>query len=202
MKTCFVIGAGEFFEDSLDVRSGDMVIAADGGYVHLEKLGIVPDLIMGDFDSSEKPEFPNIAVFNSEKDDTDTGLCVEYGLENGFRDFRIYAGYGGRFDHTFANIQTLVKIAKVGGRGFIFGKDVVLTVISSEIEFDESFSGMISVFSVGDRAEGVCEEGLKYSLDKATLTNDFPLGVSNEFTGKRAKISVKEGFLLIVYERQ
>ena len=202
MKTCYVIGAGEFFEKSLAISSGDIVLAADGGYVYLEKIGIKPDVIMGDFDSSEKPPFPEIAEFNSEKDDTDTGLCVDYGLEHGFSVFEIYGGIGGRLDHTFANIQTLVKIAQFGGRGYLYGRDEVITVIDSEIEFDESYRGIISVFSIGDRAEGVCVSGLKYSLDNATLTNNFPLGVSNEFTGKCAKISVKEGYLLVIYERQ
>ena len=81
MKTCFIVGAGEFFENSLAVKPGDLVIAADGGYLHLQKIGVIPDIIMGDFDSAEKPDFENIAVFNSEKDDTDTMLAVKLGFD-------------------------------------------------------------------------------------------------------------------------
>lgn len=202
MKTCFIIGAGEFFENSLAVKPGDMVIAADGGYLHLEKIGVKPDFIMGDFDSSAKPDFPDIAVFNSEKDDTDTMLAVKYGFENGYSRFEIFGGTGGRLDHTFANIQTLSFIEKCGGQGFLYSKDQVFTVTASKMEFDCEHKGKISVFSLNENSTGVCEEGLKYSLDNAELTNDNPLGVSNEFVGKAARISVESGKLLIVYERK
>ena len=60
--------------------------------------------------------------------------------------------------------------------------------------------GFISVFSLSDESVGVCESGLKYTLDDYTLNNRFPLGVSNEFIGESAKISVKSGTLLIVFE--
>ena len=202
MKTCFVIGAGEFSENSLAVKPGDMVIAADGGYLYLEKIGIKPDLILGDFDSAVKPDFHEIAEFNSEKDDTDTALAVDFGFSRGYTVFEIYGGTGGRFDHTFANIQTLLGIAKKGGQGYLFSKSEVAVVTASKIEFDESYRGRISVFSLGDEARGVSINGLKYSLRNACLTNDFPLGVSNEFTGEKSEISVKEGYLLIIYERQ
>jgi thiamine pyrophosphokinase len=69
---------------------------------------------------------------------------------------------------------------------------------NEEITFNES-SGMISVFALDEEVKGVDEINLKYELSKATLTNCFPLGVSNEFIkGKKAKIKIEEGHLLIV----
>ncbi len=202
MKTCFIVGAGEFFENSLAVKPGDLVIAADGGYLHLQKIGITPHIIMGDFDSSVKPDFENIAVFNSEKDDTDTMLAVKYGFEKGFSRFEIYGGTGGRSDHTIANIQALSYICKNGGQGFLYDNGQVFTVTASRAEFDMTYKGKISVFSLCERATGVYESGLKYSLHNAELTNSDPLGVSNEFIGQPARISVESGLLLIIYDRQ
>jgi len=60
--------------------------------------------------------------------------------------------------------------------------------------------GVISVFSARDKAVGVTLKGLKYPLDNATVTNDCPLGVSNEFTGDPAVISVADGTLIIIWD--
>ena len=77
-----------------------------------------------------------------------------------------------------------------------------MTVTGSSVEFDEGLEGTISVFSLDEKSTGVCESGLKYSLDNAELLNSNPLGVSNEFKGEKAKISVDTGHLLIVYDRK
>ncbi len=201
MKKCLIIGAGEFFENSLSPCKGDFVIAADGGYKHLKLSGINPDLIMGDFDSAEKPDFENIEVFPKEKDDTDTMLAVKQGISQGYKEFHIYGGWGDA-DHTIANVQTLLYISDLGGRGYLYGKGCVLTVISDKITFDKDQRGRISVFSMTDKSEGVTISGLKYNIENASLKSSFPLGVSNEFTGSEAVISVKSGKLLIVYDRK
>lgn len=202
MGDCYIVGAGDFNEKSLDITGGDIVIAADGGYRHLDKIGIKPDVYMGDFDSAPKPDTDGeIDVFKCEKDDTDTLLAVKHGFELGFKSFKIYGGCGGRADHTFANIQTLAYIVSRGGRAMLFGNSEVYTVTDSKIEFGGNMKGKISVFSLSGKAEGVSIKGLKYELEDSVLTNLFPLGVSNEFTGKPSEITVKNGLLLIIYYR-
>ena len=69
-----------------------------------------------------------------------------------------------------------------------------------ELQFSEMAQGYISVFSYTDRCEGVTVRGLKYELEAATLTNCFPLGVSNEFTGRQASVSITGGIALVVYD--
>ena len=202
MSDCYIVGAGDFNEKTLDITDGDIVIAADGGYEYLDKIGIKPDIYMGDFDSAPKPQTnADIEVFKCEKDDTDTLLAVKHGFELGFKSFKIYGGCGGRADHTFSNIQTLAYIVSRGGRAMLFGNSEVYTVTDSEVSFGGDMKGKISVFSLSDRAEGVSIKGLKYELEDSVLTNLFPLGVSNEFIGKPSEISVKNGLLLIIYYR-
>ena len=202
MSDCYIVGAGDFNEKTLDITDGDIVIAADGGYEYLDKIGIKPDIYMGDFDSSPKPQTnADIEVFKCEKDDTDTLLAVKHGFELGFKSFKIYGGCGGRADHTFSNIQTLAYIVSRGGRAMLFGNSEVYTVTDSEVSFGGDMKGKISVFSLSDKAEGVSIKGLKYELEDSVLTNLFPLGVSNEFIGKPSEISVKNGLLLIIYYR-
>ena len=75
-------------------------------------------------------------------------------------------------------------------------------VYNSKIEFDKSFSGDISVFSIDTESINVTEKGLKYTVENYNMKNDFPVGVSNEFTGNDSFVSVENGTLLIIYPRQ
>ena len=129
--------------------------------------------------------------------------AIREGIKLEYKTFYIYCGTGGRIDHTIANLQILAYLSEHGKQGFLFDRDHVITAITnSKISFREIPSGYIYVFSYSERAEGVCLQGLKYELKDSVLVNTFPLGVSNEFIGKRSSISVKFGTLLIVFPRK
>ena len=232
-KRCFIAGAGEY-TGLVSPLPGDYVIAADGGYAQLVSRGIVPDLVIGDFDSlGEAPDHPNIVRSPAEKDDTDMMLAVREGLSRGLGMFIIDGGLDGRLDHTIANFQILVYLARRGALGVLLGREVCVTAITNGslkfysgrentkaalkrgdiadaadtemrcgVSADSSNSAMrggISVFSAGEAAEGVTLAGLKYPLDGATITCDYPIGVSNEFTGTPATVSVRSGALLVTW---
>ena len=198
---CYIVGAGENYGLNFTPEEDDYVIAADAGYKYLLEAGITPDMVVGDFDTLKYvPEHPNIVQLKPEKDITDTWEAVTKGFEKGYKEFHLYACMGGRVEHSIANFQLLSHIAEEGGRGYLYDDRSILTVIKdSEIEFKARDNGFISVFSLSDTSIGVDISGLKYEIKDAKLTNSFPLGVSNEFIGKPAKISVKNGTLLIVY---
>ena len=199
---CFIFGALEVKCLPYLPAEGDLVIAADKGYETLKKLNITPNIIVGDFDSlGYIPKEANVEKLNVRKDDTDTAHAVDIGFERGFKEFIAYGGVGGKLDHSIANIQLAKSIAKRGGRAVFIGDTESFTVIKDgSISFDESRTGRISVFSLSDESTGVSETGLSYALENATLTNDFALGVSNEFVGKKSEVSVKNGYLLIVIQ--
>lgn len=198
MGICHIVGGVEN-SHSISKTPGDFIIAVDAGYKYLK--GVKPDLVMGDFDSlGFIPEGENVISFSETKDDTDTLLAVKEGLKKGYKTFVISGGLGGRLDHTIANIQGLAYLADNGARGYLVGENEWATVIKdSFIEFSEASAGNISVFSLGEMALDVTLEGLKYPLKNTVLTNTFPLGVSNSFTGQKAKISVSRGLLLVVW---
>ena len=203
MGKCVIFCAAEFDALAAPLDKSDFVIAADGGLQHTQKLGIVPDVILGDFDSlGFTPEGAN--VFPVEKDDTDAMLAVRRGLELGFGEFWLYGSLDGpRLDHTIANFQTLQFLADRGAVGYLIGNQYILTVVKNgSITFPEGREGTVSVFCLGPDAEGVDLEGLYYPLKNGTLTAGFPLGVSNHFTGKEANISVKNGSLLVLWDRE
>ena len=203
MGKCIIFCAAEFDRLAQPLTKEDCVIAADGGVRHAEKLNLIPDVILGDFDSlGYAPEGAN--VFPVEKDDTDAMLAVRHGLSLGFREFLLYGSLDGpRLDHTVANFQTLQYLCDRDAFGYLVGNDYIVSVVKNgELRFPAGLEGTISVFCLGADAEGVDIEGLHYPLKDGTLTAGFPLGVSNHFTGKEAAIRVKNGSLLVLWDRK
>lgn len=196
---CCIIGAGP---SSAYVTEGAFVIAADGGLDKLNALHITPDLILGDFDSLEdRPMGENVLTFPVEKDDTDTMLAIKEAVKRGYKTLYISGGVGGRLDHTIANIQSLWFADRLGVRAFLVGQGQTLTVLTDgEASFSADCRGKISLFSMGDRADGVTVKGVKYETEGITLSGSFPLGVSNEFTGRAAQVKVEKGTLLLIWE--
>lgn len=203
MATCVIFNAGEF--DSLiePIGQEDCLLVADGGLVHTERLGLTPDGILGDFDSlGYVPE--NAEVFPMEKADTDSMLAIRRGLALGYRRFVLYGALEGpRPDHTLANYQALHFLAEQGAQGYLVGHHHLVTVLKNgSLHFDAHANGVISVFCIGPDARGVTIKGLQYPLENAALTANFPLGVSNRFTGRSSSICVEDGSLLILYDRK
>lgn len=202
MGNCVIFCAAEFDRLEQPLSAEDYVIAADGGLRHTQKLNLTPNAVLGDFDSlGFTPEGAN--VFPVEKDDTDAMLAVRQGLKLGYRKFFLYGSLDGpRLDHTVANFQTLQFLADRGAYGYLVGANCLATVLKNgSLTFPAGAQGTISVFCLGADACGVSLEGLYYSLQEGTLTAGFPLGVSNHFTGKEARISVNSGSLLILWDR-
>ena len=202
MKKCVIFCAGGFDRLVQPIEPEDIVIAADGGLLHTQALGVEPDVVLGDFDSlGHVPQ--GARVFPVEKDDIDAMLAVRHGLALGCREFILYGGLdGSRVDHTVANFQTLQFLADHGARGTLVGLTQMATVIKDgSITFPEESRGILSVFCLGADAQGVCIRGSKYELEDGTLTAGFPLGVSNHFEGKPVTVSVRRGSLLLIWER-
>lgn len=205
MKTLCLIGAGEcpdpiFLQEQ--VLEADAVWCADGGLRHALSAGITPSLLLGDLDSfpaeAVPPELP-LLRFPVEKDDTDTVLAIRLAAAAGFTAVRLLCMTGGRIDHTLANLQAL-----------FFGKSLGLTLSIREPDFEilpltggESLTlppapGVtFSLFAHSDRAEGVTVTGAKYPLEKGFLTNQMPLGISNQRTHSPTRISVEVGQCLV-----
>lgn len=198
---CYIIGAGDFFGLRESPDDSDYVIAADAGYAYCKENHIIPDLVLGDFDSlGSAPKHPNVIELPVEKDDTDTMYAIKLGLGKGYRRFYLYGALGGkRPDHTIANLQSLLFMLEHGARGWIFGENYIWTAIRNDKVRIEG-AGDVAVFCPDGTAQGVWIKGLKYELENAELKSSFPLGVSNSFEDKCAEIGVQNGTLLIMYD--
>ena len=203
MGICYIVGAGDCTE-SIKRQKGDFVIAADGGARHLFRMGITPDLFVGDFDSTDSAgDAPLVSRHPQEKDDTDMALAVREGEARGAKEFYLYGALGGgRFDHSIANLQLLLSCARRGLTVTLVHGDQRTRVLRAgeKMCFPASARGYVSVFAIGGVCTGVCLRGLKYPLEGACLSPDTPLGVSNELVGACASVSAEEGNLLVVWQ--
>ena len=191
------------------------IICADAGYDRALNEGIRPDIIMGDFDSLDGtlPQDIETFTFPSRKDYTDTGLALKYALDNGYKKVTIIGGIGGRLDHTISNIQDIVgfyakglditmmdarnTFTVLGPGSYMISNDKAdkeNTGISSEAGDPDSY---FSVFAYTENAV-ISETGSSYPLDHHTITNTYPLGVSNKISGNKACLTVHEGVVLFL----
>lgn len=202
MKRCIVIGSMPVdFDLKSIIRSDDFIYCADGGYVHAESQDIEPDIIIGDFDSSSYPAQTSAKVVKlpCEKDDTDTYYIARQIVTEGYTHAVFCGVTGGRLDHTIANIQMLKFLEQNGVDAVIVDKTTTINVIANRsVTLQPQNDRYFSVFSLDNECTGVSEKGGKYRISDVKITNDFPIGVSNEFKGEAVEISVKNGTLLII----
>lgn len=196
----------EKIRNTVDIQPDDLVICADVAYLAAKKERIEPNIIIGDFDHGENdaPSFSTAEFIRlpSEKDDTDTMLCVRYALEKGADAIVIVGGIGGRLDHTFANLQTLAFIKKQGVTARLITEDNEAFLISDQMQIIKKDGWYLSVFAYDNICTGVTISGTKYEVTDVSLDTSFPLGVSNEITAEKATVSVKNGTLLVILSKK
>lgn len=186
-------------------RPDSFVVACDAGYRNAERLGLHPDLIVGDFDSAPQPKTDgDTIVLPHVKDDTDTHYAAKWLLQNGYTQVTMLGALGGaRLEHTISNLSTGLFLAE-------HGVEVVLANAASEIHYLVPGKTLtlargdwqyLSVFPWDGKLTGVDIAGTFYPLQGAELTPDFPIGVSNEFTESTAVLRCTGGHGLVVLTR-
>ena len=186
-------------------KGDDLIIAADAGCLNAKKLGVTPNIVLGDFDSmTEKdiPENAEILRVPAEKDFTDTQLAVDTALKNGANDIVIIGGLDGRLDHTLSNLSILEDLnAKRVHAVILDGKNRIRYINSTSTLVARSGYRYLSLLCLSDKAKGVSVEGCKYPLNNATLERKFQYAVSNEITGNCALVSVRKGGIFVIESR-
>ncbi len=192
--------------NTVNTEAYDLILCADSAYLPAAREGITPHVIIGDFDHDTdtipKDTPARVITVPSEKDDTDTMLCLKYAIAEGAREVTILGGIGGRLDHTFANLQSLYYAEKEGIPARLVGSHDEAFLVTREGTVPRRDGWYLSVFAFGGDARGVTISGTKYEVADVSLCSHFPLGVSNEITEKEAKITVNEGVLLMILSKK
>ena len=202
-KNCLIVSGGDFSENLPENVSFDYVIACDRGYEYAHRLGLIPNVIIGDFDSSEKPKTEiKIIEHPVMKDDTDTMLAIRHAINSGFGNIYLSCALGGRFDHAFANIQSLAFAVNEGADAYIYSDNTVIYAFSSkEIKLKKHDGWSLSCFALTDKCEGVTIKGTKFECEDETVFSSFPIGVSNVWKDDNAIIKCDKGTLMIIESR-
>ena len=171
--------------------------AADAGYKYAEKMGIPLKRILGDFDSAELPNADNVSIFPSEKDQTDSELALDLAIQEGYKTIWMLAPFGGRVDHTIANISLLEKAAVAGvdlrlydGENLVFLLEKGTHSLSPQYQY-------ISFFPIDKRAT-ISLDHLKYPLKRKVVLRSVPLAISNQPIDKHPRITIHRGQILCI----
>ncbi len=201
-KTAVIFCGGDYVSaERLSFVENPYIICADGGYDNALKAGFTPDIIIGDFDSvcAEIPKNIPILKLPVRKDATDTQVCVDYLIEQGYTKAYMICAVGGRIDHTMANTSLLAYGIRRNTEITIIGEDFHMFPIVGKKFLNGNPGEIFSVFPYGGNCTGVTEKGFEYTLNGETLFFDTPLGISNVFEKNIASVEVESGILIAVH---
>ncbi len=200
---CVIVGGADinnYKEVRKYLKNDDFCIFCDSGLKHISGLETKPDLIVGDFDSYEKPSTDTeTIVLPREKDDTDTVFGIKEAIKRGFDDFLLIGVIGNRLDHSLVNVSVLNYLHENGKKGKIVDDYSEMEIIAdntAEITDNFSYFSLINMFGV---SEGVTIKNAKFPLENETITSDYQYATSNEvLKGHTAEVSITKGKLLLI----
>lgn len=191
------------FEVSL--LPGDFLVAVDGGLHHLKRLGLKPDLLIGDLDSvdaSDLVEIMDVGIevqrFPPAKDQTDLELALEYTLKNGYAQIVIAYPFGERVDHTLGNLSLLSRPDLAGKTLSLDDGQMEARLLDASASLTTQPGDLISLIAWGIPVEGIITKGLQYSLKNESLVPWQTRGISNVALTNSIEIDFRSGRLLII----
>lgn len=193
------------------ITKKDFLIAADGGVKYIFKLGLNPDVVIGDFDSvsttlQKKLDKQKIKLikYPRKKDETDFELTINFILEKEFKEIIIFGILGDRIDHFLANIFLLAKIQTENQniKIKIIEGNKEIYILNKEIIIYGKVGDEISIVPISQKLKGVTTKGLYYRLIDETLSFGSTRGVSNVMTKTLAKITVSAGTAVVEHNLQ
>ena len=205
MRRCVII-AGATINNYSYIKNcltdNDFYICCDSGLKHIDKLNVIPNLIIGDFDSYDNPNLDiETIVLPCEKDDTDSIYAVNTAIEMGFDDFLLLGFLGGRFDHSLVNLSSLIQLHNSRKTAIAIDdfSEIELVTDSAYIEDNYSF---FSLIAFGGDLSGVTIDNAKYPLINGNITMGYQYGISNEvIKGQTASVSIADGMGLLIKVR-
>lgn len=181
------------------LTSSAYIIAADSGYLKCLEAGFIPDLIIGDFDSSTQPEInTEIIKLPAEKDDTDTFYCVKKALEMGFEEIEILCAIGDRADHNYSNMLCLEYCRRHNIKCSISNARNKLQLVNDVIVIDDSEYKYFSLFAFLSNVSGLSIKGAYYEVNQIDMKPYEQFAQSNCFKGEKVEISLKSGTILLI----
>lgn len=190
---------------------GQNIIAGDRGLEALYQLKIIPNHVVGDFDSVS-PEILKFYkkqsqiifhTYHAEKDNTDTDIALQLAIKLKSSRITIMGALGRRMDHALANIHILKDALEANIPCQMIDEHNRIYLINKEmtLEKDKVYGKYVSLIPLTSTVEGLTLAGFKYPLHDYTLPIGTSLGISNEIVTDTAHIEMKNGILIVTESR-
>lgn len=208
IKTALIILKGE--KPNLKMvknlqQNTDYIICADGAIQFCEEINLIPNLVIGDFDSIPEKSINKLQKVEylkvNDQDTTDGEKALLYCLNHGFNHVNIIGGFGGRVDHSLYNIELLKKFYKRGLKINSYSATERVFITRERAQFEEETGTRLSFFPIFGKVNQLFSRGLKWTLDGATLEFGLASSISNEICSSPAEITFQDNELLIVLEQ-
>jgi thiamine pyrophosphokinase len=190
------------------LRPDDFLIGADGGTVHIFKMGLIPDVVIGDLDSTSEPTLSKLTssdieinLYPADKNETDLELALTYAINSGYREILLLAALGGRLDHALSNIALLTDPRLLELNTRMDDGVEELFFCRDEAQVRGSSGDIVSLIPWGGAVTGIITENLKWPLHEETLLPYRSRGISNEMLAEQASIKIESGLLLVIHRR-
>ena len=187
---CVIFGAAKiqnYEQIKKNLLPDDFFVFCDGGLAHSKELKIEPDLIVGDFDSFEKPDTTSeTIVLPCEKDDTDSFFAVKEAFGRGFR-------------NSMVNVSALIWLFERKCSAFVLDDFSKMQIVGKNPVFVNKNCRYFSIIPVCGKVKGLNILGAKYPLKNGKVSPEYIYTTSNEVLPEQtAQVSVKKGFVLLV----
>lgn len=200
-----IIGNGSDIDKScIEDFNIEYVICADGGLEKVKGLGLMPDLILGDFDSVsasvlERYKSLNIetVTFPPEKDYTDMELAITHAVKKGFKDIVLVGASGTRLDHTVANMLLIEKYHKIGINIVILDNNNLIQMVTNNMTIPFRKNHFVSIMPLSESIEGLTLEGFEYPLNNINVERGSTLCISNEISENMGVIRLDKGSAIV-----
>ncbi len=212
MSTLIVTGGNintEFLKETLEKTEFETIIAADKGLEALNKINVMPNYIIGDFDSVNKTTLNQykdknieITYLKPEKDFTDTHMAIKLAIEKRAKHITIIGATGTRMDHTLANIHILNETLQNNVPTEIINENNRIMLINRKAKLIKNTNyKYVSIIPLTTKITGVTLKGFKYNIENTTINLGESIGVSNEQIEQEALIEIKEGIAILIYSK-
>lgn len=216
VKRCLIIAGGEWNQEfascymnrKYEGKKPELVIAADSGLHGLHRMGICPDILLGDYDSVSTEVLTQYEAderiirmqYPEEKDYTDSHLAIMTAIEQGAAEICILGAVGTRMDHTLANVGLLKLCLEAGVKAELVDTHNRIRMMDQQLflQRQEQFGRYVSLLPFTERVTGITLQGFRYPLREADMELGISRGVSNEITEERAEIRIRTGLLLVI----
>lgn len=183
------------------------VVCVDGGLHHLDKLGIVPEAIIGDFDSANHEllekyrDQSTVYDHPTKKDRTDSEIAIDYAIGLSPKEVVLLGMTGHRMDHMITNIHLLKRFWNHDILAYVLDNHNKVYYCKGDLELQGKVGDLLSIIPLTSYVSHIKTFGLEYPLDDETLHFHESRGVSNVFSNEKVRIETGVGEFLVILSK-